>query len=472
MSKGLPLSEAPSSRRVLLVEDNPATAELVRRTLARSRYALTIAGGVEEGLKALNAEDAGEYLALLLDYKLPDGEPWVVADAAQARTPELPVIFVTAVSDESVVIEALRRGFADYVKKTDGFWNELPLVLERVARLGRLKGRLDETSALMGAIVEHSSDLVAVYGGDGRLVYISPVCITLLGMQPDELIGRSWMEIVVSEDRENLLKMLAQLEQSETHPATLRCRHKDGSVAWVEARAAKLKAATTAQPMIVLTLHNVTAQREHEQRIEASLKEKEVLLGEIHHRVKNNLQVVQSLLRMGVRLLPAGEARTATETTIQRIHAMALVHERLYRAKDVASLSFSDYLRDLFKGVVASSSAPPGQIQLQLDTEEIPLTLDRAIPFGLLANELISNSFKHGFPNGRKGTITIALHRVEGVVRMTVSDDGVGLPKNFDAEACPSMGLKLAASLAHQLGGTLRFSNKKGCHVETDLSRL
>ncbi len=468
----IPVTEATKARRILLVEDDPGNAELVRRTLQRSGYSVEIAPGVAAGLKALGREDSGEFMALLLDYRLPDGEPWQVADAAQTRVPELPVVFVTAVSDEKVVIEALRRGFADYVKKTDGFWNELPLVLERVARLGRLKGRLDETSALMSAIVEHSSDLVAVYDGDGKLVYVSPVCLTLLGMQPDELIGRSWMEIVVPEDVEHLLKMLASLEESDFHPATLRCCHKEGSIAWVEARAAKLKTATSAQPMVVLTLHDVTAQREHEERMEASLKEKEVLLGEIHHRVKNNLQVVQSLLRMSARLLPPGKARTAAEATIQRINAMALVHERLYRAQDMASLSLSNYLRDLFKGVVASNSAPPGQIQLRLDTEEIPLTLDLAIPFGLLVNELISNSFKHGFPENRPGTIGISIHRVDGVVRLVVTDDGVGLPAHFDAASSPSMGLKLAASLAHQLGGSLNFSNGNGCRVEADLKRL
>jgi PAS domain S-box-containing protein len=469
---GIPVSEAVELRRILLVEDDTGNAELVRRALVRSGYTVQIASGVQAGLQALNDESSGGFEALLLDYRLPDGEPWTVADAAQARVPELPVVFVTAVSDESVVIEALRRGFADYVKKTDGYWNELPLVLERVARLGRLKGRLDETSALMSAIVEHSSDLVAVYNGEGQLVYISPVCLTLLGMQPEELIGRSWMEIVVPEDREDLLKMVDRLEESENHPATLRCRHRDGSVAWLEARAAKLKTTSSAEPMIVLTLHDVTAQRAHEERMEASLREKEVLLGEIHHRVKNNLQVVQSLLRMSSRLLPQGEARTSAEATIQRIHAMALVHERLYQSKDVASLSLSNYLNDLFKGGVASNSAAPEQIQLQLDTEEIPLTLDLAIPFGLLVNELISNCFKHGFPEDRGGVIEISIHRIDGVVHMVVSDDGVGLPEQFDATACPSMGLKLAASLAHQLGGALRFSNGKGSRVEADLKRL
>ncbi len=466
------ITEGYSFRRVLLVEDDVATAELMRRSLQRAGYSVEIANCVEAGMKALSGSESKDFDVLLLDYTLPDGAPWPLADAAQMRIPEIPVVFVTGLSDESVAIEALRRGFADYVKKTAGFWNELPLVLERMARLGRLKGRLDETSALMGAIVEHSSDLVAVYNGEGTLVYVSPVSLTLLGMDPDELVGRSWMDIVVPEDREHLLKMLASLGDSAHQQATLRCCHKDGSLAWVEARAAKITAPTTAQPMIVLTLHDVTAQREHEQKMEASLREKEVLLGEIHHRVKNNLQVVQSLVRMSSRMLPAGEARAAAETTVQRIHAMALVHERLYKMKDLATLSLAGYLRDLFNGVVVSNSAPQGQIQLRLEIEEIPLTLDHAIPFGLLTNELMANCLKHGFPEGRKGTIQVALHRIDGVVRLAVSDDGVGLPEPFDPAACSSMGLKLAVSLAHQLGGSLKFTNGNGCRVEADLKRL
>jgi PAS domain S-box-containing protein len=468
----VPISETSSSWHILLVEDDAGTAELMRRSLQRAGYTVEVANCVEAGLKALCGDESRTFDALLLDYQLPDGEPWPLADAAQVRVPEIPVVFVTAMSDESVAIEALRRGFADYVKKTAGFWNELPLVLERVARLGRLRGTLDETSALMSAIVEHSSDLIVVSGGDGKLIYVSPVSVSLLGKDPVELLGRSWMDILVPEDREHLLKMIAGLEGSAHHQATLRCCHKDGSLAWVEARAAKISAPTTAQPMIVLTLHDVTAQREHEQRMEASLREKEVLLGEIHHRVKNNLQVVQSLLRMSARMLPAGEARASAEATVQRIHAMALVHERLYKMKDVATLSLADYLRDLFNGVVASNSAPQGQIQMRLEIEEIPLTLDHAIPFGLLTNELMANCLKHGFPEGRKGTIIVALHRIEGVVQLAVSDDGVGLPEPFDPAACSSMGLKLAISLAHQLGGSLKFTNGNGCRVEADLKRL
>lgn len=461
-----------SSRRVLLVEDDSATAELIRRKLERSGFIVDIAAGVQGGLRALQADGYSEYAVLLLDYTLPDGEPWEVADAAKCGVPEIPVVFVTGASDEAIAIEGIRRGFADYVKKADGYWDELPAVLERVSRLNCIKRRLDETSALMRAIVEQSSDLVAVCDGDGALVYVSPACNALLGRDPTELLGHLWTDIVAPEERDSLRAILAQADENSGHATTLRCYRKDGSLAWMDARVASLAGKSSAAPMIVLTLHDVTAQRVHEEQIQASLREKEVLLKEIHHRVKNNLQVVQSLLRMRARLLPEGKTRAAIESTFQRVHAMALVHEQLYEREDLGTLALKEYLRDLFDGVAAASLAQPGQIQLMLEAEDIKLGLDSAVPFGLLANELLSNCFKHGFPDGRRGTIGISVHRIEGLVRMMVKDDGIGLPEHFDAGSISSMGLKLAGSLAKQLGGVLRFSSEDGCRIESDLSRL
>ena len=409
---------------------------------------------------------------MLLDYKLPDGEPWELANSAHVHIPEVPVIFVTGESNESVAIEAVRRGFADYVKKSSGFWNELPAVLERVATLSRIKGHLNESNALMRTIVEHTSDLVAVSNGEGNLVYLSPMCFRLLGREPKELIGQPWADFVAPEDRDAVLSLLDTPGENSTNPVTVRCCRKDGSFAWVEVRLARLDSANWSQPMTVLTLHDVTAHREHEQQTQSTLREKEVLLREVYHRVKNNLQVIQSLLKMRARTLLTGEMRDMMTDTIQRVHAMALVHERLYQMDDLAHLSLSGYLHDLFEGALSSSSLQRGQIQIALDAEEIQLTLDGAIPFGLLINELLSNSLKHGFPGGRTGSVNVSIHRVPGAVHLVVQDDGIGLPEDFKAEACTSMGMKLAGSLAHQLGGRLEFSADNGCRVEANLTRL
>lgn len=212
--------------------------------------------------------------------------------------------------------------------------------------------------------------------------------------------------------------------------------------------------------------------QEHAEVISRNLREKEVLLREIHHRVKNNLQVVQSLLKMRARLLPSGESREAFATTVERVSAMALLHERLYQTTDLSGLPLSSYVRDLFRDAAASNSLEPGQIQLKLDADDIPLNIEFGVPFGLLMNELICNSLKHAFPDGRRGAISISVHRIASGVHIEVEDDGRGLPENFDPAASPSMGLKLAASLARQLGGKLEFSNRAGCCVTADLTRM
>lgn len=220
-------------------------------------------------------------------------------------------------------------------------------------------------------------------------------------------------------------------------------------------------------------LRNKNSEIEEFARIVSNnLREKEVLLREVYHRVKNNLQVVQSLLKMGARTLPASEAKGAIENAVQRVHVMATVHERLYQRGNLSVLSLSAYLRDVIEGAIASNSERPNQVELLLDAEDIPLTLDLAIPFGLLANELVSNCLKHGFASGRQGRIEFSVHRIPGAARLIVKDDGVGLPSHFDAAKTTSMGLKLAASLAHQLGGKLVFKSENGCTVRADLAQL
>jgi len=202
------------------------------------------------------------------------------------------------------------------------------------------------------------------------------------------------------------------------------------------------------------------------------LCEKEVLLREVYHRVKNNLQVVQSLLKMGARTVGSFDARVAIETAVERVKVMAMVHEHLYQMPDLAGLTLSDYLRDVVQGAIASNSEKPDQVHLQLDVDAIHVPMNLAIPMGLLANELVSNCLKHGIPHGGAGKISISARAIPGAVRFVVHDDGAGLPENFDPRKCKSMGIKLAESLAHQLGGQLEFTSCNGCCVQADLTRL
>lgn len=202
------------------------------------------------------------------------------------------------------------------------------------------------------------------------------------------------------------------------------------------------------------------------------LREKEVLLREIHHRVKNNLQVVQSLLKMRARTLTSPEAREAIESAIQRVHVIATVHEKLYQMPDISSLSLCEYITEVVEGAVNSGSENAGQIEVTIEADKFPIAMDTAVPLGLLVNELVLNSLKHGFKDHTRGTIAVSITGDAGRRHLVIEDNGCGLPPGFDVGKCNSMGLKLAVSLAGRLGGELRFSSSPGCRIEAELIRL
>ena len=207
-------------------------------------------------------------------------------------------------------------------------------------------------------------------------------------------------------------------------------------------------------------------------RVAQDLREKEVLLREIHHRVKNNLQVMQSLMKMRARTLASPEAREAMESAIQRVFVIAAVHEKLYQMPDISCLSLGEYIREVVEGAVNSGSENADQIEVKIEVDELQIAMDSAVPLGLLVNELVLNSLKHGFKDHIRGRISVSITGEAGKRLLVIEDNGCGLPPGFDVEKCNSMGLKLAISLAGRLGGKLRFSSSPGCRVEAELSLL
>jgi two-component sensor histidine kinase len=196
------------------------------------------------------------------------------------------------------------------------------------------------------------------------------------------------------------------------------------------------------------------------------LRERDAMLQEIHHRVKNNLQVISSLISMQMRALRDAPTRLALHECRSRVEAMAEIHTMLYRSKDYASIPFSKYARELAARVLRGSATAPGGIQLCFDLEEVFLTVDTAIPCGLILNELLTNALKHAFPNAREGTIGVELkHHAPNVIALAVTDDGVGMPAGFDPEQAQSLGLQLVVNLAGQLDGRIEIRGQPGARV-------
>ncbi|MCP4535768.1 MAG: hypothetical protein GY832_01315 [Chloroflexi bacterium] len=201
-----------------------------------------------------------------------------------------------------------------------------------------------------------------------------------------------------------------------------------------------------------------------EEHITASLREKEVLLKEIHHRVKNNLSIVSSLLEFQSETVQNGQFRAAFQESQNRIHSMARIHEHLYRSHDLARVDMAEYIQGLIDYL--NQSYGTYTVALQIDILDIVLDIDRAIPCGLIINELVSNALKHAFPPNWEGTekVRVALHLDDGQCHLIVSDNGAGLPVDFELENAShvSLGLRLVNLLTRQIKGTLQANREGG----------
>ena len=202
--------------------------------------------------------------------------------------------------------------------------------------------------------------------------------------------------------------------------------------------------------------------KEAEARLKASLEEKDVLLKEIHHRVKNNMQVISSLLNLQARRIKDPKVLDAFKESQRRIRSMALIHERLYRSGDLSRIEFSQYLRNLASHLFHSYQADARRIRVKMETEEVFLNINTAIPCGLIVNELISNSLKHAFPDGRAGELEIVLRRAAGGGYMIlVRDNGIGLPPGLDFSRTETLGMQIVGTLVGQIDGRLDLDSPK-----------
>lgn len=217
-------------------------------------------------------------------------------------------------------------------------------------------------------------------------------------------------------------------------------------------------------PSVVETLINtasVAIQRKSaEEAVVRSLREKEVMLKEIHHRVKNNLQIVSSLLELQAHQLKDDATRALFSDSQSRVKSMALVHERLYRSADLAHINYRIYLEELVEYLFSTFTR--SNVRYEIDADEVMLSIDSAVPSGIIINELVTNSLKYAFPDGRTGIIRLSLKQVAGHVMLEVSDNGVGMPETIDLRTSSTLGLELVTALIEQLNATVELGRTEG----------
>jgi two-component sensor histidine kinase len=224
---------------------------------------------------------------------------------------------------------------------------------------------------------------------------------------------------------------------------------------------------TRPDPQLALQL-----QLDKANQLACALAEKEILLREMHHRVKNNLLAVESLVKMRMRRLPNGPAREAMSDTAQRINAVARAHEKLYCTEGMEEISLRSYVEDVARQLFGACSGTKDRITLKLDVDDIELGLDKTVKIGLLLSELLSNSLKHAFPDQRGGEVVVSLHRDGTGALLVVADNGVGISKSGRSMTGPTLGLKLATSLARQIGSDIVIDSNSGTRFSMRIPQL
>ena len=591
---------------VLLVEDDAATIEVERRALSRAGLGTQVARCVREALCLIGE---GSFRAVLLDYHLPDGNPWAVVDAARAKSGRIPVVLVTGTGSERVAVEALQHGVSDYIIKDDLFWGRLPAVVERAVRLAETEENLRRSNALLDVISDHASDIVSVVDARGIVRFVSPACRRILGYEPDEMVGRHGEDFVHEGDSVRSSFLRAAAAGNPHFTSVFRARRKDGTYVWAEATgsfrrepetgavvevlaitrdiserraAADALAATTdalarseanlrtlvervplgvavsrggvvlyanaalvalfayerpgqivgrsmldfvhpearafavdreerievgGQPApdfvrcsrrdgreivlettsvtldadggtsILSLLRDVTEERrveaaraQAEAAVRAALAEKDILLREIHHRVKNNLQVIASLVNLQANKLEDGAARVALDEIRARVRAIALLHEKLYQSKDLARIDMREYVVGLVSDLTRMHGSAARGVAVETRVDAMRLDLETAMPCGLILNELLTNALKHAFPAPDAGAprVEIGLRADDGHLELSVADNGVGLADGTRLEDSSTLGWILVRTLGDQMGASIRLEGQGGvrCTIE------
>lgn len=340
-----------------------------------------------------------------------------------------------------------------------------PELQQRLSELERFRALLDETNEAI-FLCEVPS---------GRFADVNKSACQQLGYSSSQMLGMRVDDIIAPDKMEEMRTIIfslfdgKHLQNRKTIETVL--MGDDSSQTNVEMSISLVRFGDAFYTVMVA--HDITERKIFEDALKSSLREKEVLIKEIHHRVKNNMQIISSLLNLQKQYVNDEEAVNVLKESQNRVKSMAMIHEKLYKSRSFSEINFSDYIRGLVSDLFYSYGVDSNRIRTIIVLDEVMMGLETAIPCGLIVSELVTNTLKYAFPHQEEGEFRIELHAYEdGFYELIISDNGVGIPENFDLDETETLGLQLVKSLVNQLEGTVELIREVGTMFKIKFKEL
>ena len=381
------------------------------------------------------------------------------------------------IAERTSEIESLNEGLEAHVANRTAQLVATNRELEReVAERKLAEAEVAEQRSFLRQVIDLNPNFVFAKDAGGRFTLVNQAIADAYGTSVEGLLGKTDADFNPNKDevesfRRDDLEVINTLKEKFIPEEVI--TDAGGQVRWLQTIKRPIVSPDGTANQVLGIATDITAHKRAEEalqqaleQIKTSLHEKEVLLKEIHHRVKNNMQVITSLLSLQSKTIRDEQALSVFQDSQNRVKSMALIHETLYQSKDLSRINFAEYLQKLVAHVSRSYRIRPEAVRININVDDVSLPIDTAVPCGLIINELASNSLKYAFPADTQGEINITFERADAQYVLRVSDTGVGLPADFDPEMGKSLGMKLVRMLTGQLCGELECRNGVGTIFE------
>jgi PAS domain S-box-containing protein len=451
-----------SEIRILHLEDDPADADLVQVRLQVEGLQCRI---VRVSTRTDFERELGQqpFDVVFADYRLPSYDGVSALQYATRVCPDIPFIMISGTLGEDAANECLTRGAKDYVTKQK-LTRLVPVTRRALEEAENLRARRKAEEAIqkLSHVVEQSPVSVVVTDTEGTIEYVNPKFTEVTGYAREEVLGKNPRILKSGEMPTQVYTDLWNtLLSGNDWRGELCNKRKDGSIYWELAVISPMVDKEGRTTNYIAVKEDITARKHMEDSIRASLHEKEILLKEVHHRVKNNLQIISSLMELQAGKHEGQTVREAFDVSQRRVRTMALVHEQLYASGNLARIDFGHHLAQIARELCAAYARI--EVELDISVDPIQLPVDLAIPCGLIANELLTNALKHAFVDRERGVITIRLQHTDPEhAVMLIADDGVGFVVNSKHHDGGTLGMRLVTTLVDQIMGELNVDTSKG----------